>query len=316
MNKISIIVPVYNTQDHLRKCIDSIREQSYENLEIIIVDDGSTDNSLNIMKELQALDNRIVVLTQENKGVSAARNYGLKVATGKFIQFVDSDDFLDPDCCLKMVSAIKEYDLCVCGMQEVEGNIVIKQKKMRTLKISNNQSMKSDIFECLKADLLHSPVNKLFRKELIDFFYQEDVPMGEDILFNMDYLEKCKSAIFLPECLYTYVRTSNSASRRFRKDMGDIQCKIYGRLYSFFSGLDEESICWIDEKFFEHMVQLVFKRAIVRRNIKKEDRLFSIKQGLDNELFRNLLHRYKVNTIKNAIWVLLIKTKLIYVVVI
>ena len=108
MKKISVIVPVYNTEEYIEKCINSITGQTYKNLEIIVVNDGSTDNSLNILKSLQSKDSRIRIINQENKGVSAARNTGLDNTTGEYIAFVDSDDYLEKNMYEKMLKYMGE----------------------------------------------------------------------------------------------------------------------------------------------------------------------------------------------------------------
>ena len=95
--KVSVIIPVYNTENYLRECLDSVLAQTLREIEVICVDDGSTDNSLNILKEYQNKDTRIVVLTQENRSAGAARNYGLSIAKGKYLSFLDSDDFFDKE---------------------------------------------------------------------------------------------------------------------------------------------------------------------------------------------------------------------------
>jgi len=95
--KITIIIPVYNTEKYVEKCIESIINQTYKNLEIIIVNDGSTDNSYNICKKYCEIDERIILLTQDNQGLSVARNNALDIATGKYVEFVDSDDWIELD---------------------------------------------------------------------------------------------------------------------------------------------------------------------------------------------------------------------------
>ena len=106
--KISIIIPVYNSAKYLRKCLNSIINQTFDNIEIICINDGSTDNSLSIINEYAKIDSRIKVYTIENKGVSAARNYGILVATGEYIGFVDSDDYIDLNYYEEMMKQIKE----------------------------------------------------------------------------------------------------------------------------------------------------------------------------------------------------------------
>ena len=116
-NKISVIVPVYNTEDYLEKCIRSIMNQTYKNLEIITINDGSTDNSLSILENLKKEDDRIIIINQENMGVSKARNKGLDYATGEFIGFVDSDDFLEEDMYDIMIKHLIEENADLCRIK-------------------------------------------------------------------------------------------------------------------------------------------------------------------------------------------------------
>ena len=118
-DKISVIIPVYNTELYLRRCLESVINQTYTNLQIIIIDDGSTDNSLKICTEYAQNDNRLIVYSQNNSGVSAARNKGLDMATGDYIAFVDSDDFIENDMFAKLLNTMvnNEADIIVCGIK-------------------------------------------------------------------------------------------------------------------------------------------------------------------------------------------------------
>ena len=109
---VSIVVPVYNTEKYIRECLNSLIQQSYSHIEIIAVDDGSTDNSLCLLKELSAKDNRLKVFSQSNQGVSAARNLGLSKATGTYIMFVDADDWIDLSTIEECLQAIEDADVC------------------------------------------------------------------------------------------------------------------------------------------------------------------------------------------------------------
>ena len=116
-NLISIIVPIYNSENYIKKCLDSILAQTYSNLEVILIDDGSTDNSYNICKDYQKKDNRIVLLQQKNAGVSRARNHGLEVAKGEYIGFVDSDDYIEPEMYEILLNSIIESNskIAICN---------------------------------------------------------------------------------------------------------------------------------------------------------------------------------------------------------
>ena len=113
-DKISVIIPIYNTEKYLPRCIESIIKQTYDNIEIILVNDGSTDQSSKICKKYSRIDNRVVLIEQDNKGAAAARNTGLRHATGNYIGWVDSDDYIEPDMFEKMLDCIHKENADAC----------------------------------------------------------------------------------------------------------------------------------------------------------------------------------------------------------
>ena len=170
MEKISIIVPIYNVEKYLEKCIKSILSQTYKNLEIILVDDGSPDKCGMICDKYKEIDDRIIVIHQENKGLSGARNTGLKNANGKYVCFIDSDDYINEH----MIETLYENliktgsDISICDFFQVKENENIKIKKIENaVKIMNKQ-------ECLKKLLYHKykldivTWNKLYKQELFN----------------------------------------------------------------------------------------------------------------------------------------------------
>lgn len=134
--KVSIIIPVYNTQKYLKRCINSIIDQTYSNLEIFLINDGSTDNSLEICKEYEKIDERIFIISGENHGVSYARNIGIRKATGEYLYFADSDDYLETDAIEKMIQGFEKADceLIIAGYNEVENEEKIVKKKLGEVK--------------------------------------------------------------------------------------------------------------------------------------------------------------------------------------
>ena len=114
MSKISIIIPMYNAKEYIARCLESVINQSFNNIEIIIVNDGSTDKSLEICRKYAEVDERIVILNKENNGVSVARNQGMNVATGEYIMFVDSDDWIDESMCQDLYKRISECHADIC----------------------------------------------------------------------------------------------------------------------------------------------------------------------------------------------------------
>lgn len=209
--KISIIIPVYNSAKYLRKCLNSIINQTFDNIEIICINDGSTDNSLSIINEYAKIDSRIKVYTIENKGVSAARNYGILVATGEYIGFVDSDDWIDKDFYEKLYDAIKSEhaDIAVGEIKRVN-----KFWQNYHLKI-NGKHVTENINE--KVKLCNMPDkcyvwNKLYKSEMLknsDIRFEEGI-IYEDILFTLQILNYSKKLVTVPGTLYYYLRHTNS----------------------------------------------------------------------------------------------------------
>lgn len=193
---VSVIVPVFNAEKYLATCLDSLLAQTYECLEIILVDDGSTDASGVICDEYARRDTRVRVFHKENGGVSSARNKGLGVAGGEFVMFLDSDDWMHPEMCEVMLSemAMKNADCVVCGCEETGGSHWSPKHSLVYTKLDD---FKQDFPTLLGTELLSPVWNKIFKKNLISKTFPEDVSFGEDLIFNLDYFKNCSSFSFL-----------------------------------------------------------------------------------------------------------------------
>ena len=190
MSRITIIVPCYNAQNYLHRCIDSILTQNYIDIELLLVDDGSTDNSGTICDEFAKYDKRVRVFHKKNGGVSLARNLGLDNSLGEYIMFVDSDDYMLPGMLEVMLSTLesKTTDLVVCGTTETGGGY---WRPIADVDYSINQ-LKENFVSLLHTELLSPPWNKIYKKEIIGSNrFCEDISFGEDLLFNIQYWEKC-----------------------------------------------------------------------------------------------------------------------------
>lgn len=196
MNLISIIIPVYNAEKYINRCIKSIINQSYLELEIIVVNDGSTDNSLSICETLATQDNRIKVISQDNGGVSKARNTGLRSAKGEYVMFLDSDDYMLPDMCKTMLDVLhsKQADCVICGIQEPEGGLWCPQ---RNIDYSTLEDFKRDFIYQLNTELLSPCWNKIFKRQFITNLFNEEISFGEDLIFDLEYLNNCSSLSFI-----------------------------------------------------------------------------------------------------------------------
>lgn len=213
MENVTIIVPVYNAEQYLKACLDSIVSQTYRNIEIFLIDDGSTDNSGIICDEYAMKDKRIRVFHNENKGVSYSRNLGISKATSKYLLFVDSDDVIEKEYVYDLVRPIekKDYDLVVCNRVD----IFLPENKKKEIVI--NQELLSGNFQndyYLLIELLKAPYTKLYKKEIIDKYnirFPIGVSSSEDQRFNFLYFEHVKKYTFINKCLYKYFRRDNNS---------------------------------------------------------------------------------------------------------
>ena len=211
---LSVIIPVYNTAPYLERCVSSIRKQSYQTLEIICVDNNSTDDSLALLQQFASEDSRIVVLEQKKQGVSAARNMGIQNAHGEYITFVDSDDAIDPEMYSTLVQILEkeQVDIAHCGY--------------RRYQLDGSYRDISGTGECIKEDkwqainhllrgekYIGSLCNKVYRKELFSTLeMDETVAFNEDFLLNYQLFAAAETMVFLDEPLYLYYIRSESAT--------------------------------------------------------------------------------------------------------
>lgn len=208
--KISVIVPVYKVEPYLRKCLDSIVGQTYENLEIILIDDGSPDNCGAICDEYAARDERIKVIHQENGGVSSARNVGLNLATGEWIAWVDPDDWIETDMLQYLLEGALRYgaDIAICGMRKTGEytSLVFQYKEERML--DREQALR-ELLENKSMTL--SCCDKLTKRTLWEGLRFSDLKIGEDLLAMGRLLDRADAVVCLPEIKYNYLTRPESA---------------------------------------------------------------------------------------------------------
>ena len=208
--KISVIVPVYNVEQYLERCIDSIINQTYTNLEIILVNDGSTDNSGKLCDELAKKDERIRVIHKENGGLSDARNRGIDEAESDLVGFIDSDDYIDSDMYEVLLKNLNntDADLSMCALYDVYNNTPEAQvTNKETWELSSEQAIKM----VMEAKILSvTAVNKLYRKSLFSDLKFEVGKIAEDAFIMIKLLDKCKKIVATNEKKYYYVHRENS----------------------------------------------------------------------------------------------------------
>lgn len=218
MAEVSIIVPVYNVEKYLHRCVDSILQQTFKDFELILVDDGSPDNCGKICDEYAAKDSRVTVIHKANGGVSSARNAGLDVATGKYIMFCDSDDVVKPLWCEVMLySSLGKPSVFVCCNVE-RFNIDSDFKGDCIENISEINVVETDFFNIYRKGISAYCVNKIYERSIIDSYglrFDDSCSFGEDAIFNAEYAKHCSSFIYIDAKLYVYIQYPNSLGHRY-----------------------------------------------------------------------------------------------------
>ena len=239
---ITIIVPVYNTSLYLSRCVASLVQQSYSDLEIILVDDGSTDGSGHLCDQLAEKDSRIVVIHKKNAGQGLARNNGIERSHGEYLAFVDSDDYMEPDSYLKVICKMKEAhaDLCAFGylQQDSSGNECFRVK-ISDKSYSGEEIRKKFVLhffgDSMEEEELRgvSSCMSVYRRNIISKydirFQSEREVFSEDTLFNLDYCYYAGSVITISDVLYHYCLKEDSFTKGYqenRLELTDQFCRI------------------------------------------------------------------------------------------
>ena len=202
---VSVIIPVYNAEKFLEDSINSVINQTYKNIEIILVDDGSDDGSASICKSFCEKDVRVKYFYKANGGASSSRNYGIEKAEGYYITFVDSDDKMICNCVERMVEATEstQSDLCVCGYEVLKAGGKMENPAPSDI-ISGQKNIANYFSKHFLKGVTSSVWGKLYKKEMIYKKFNTDFIMGEDILFNLEYIRNISKCCVIEECLYQY----------------------------------------------------------------------------------------------------------------
>lgn len=240
---VSIIVPVYNAEQYLKRCINSLLNQKYKNIEVILINDGSNDNSGKTCDEFALQYKNVKVIHQKNAGPSFTRNRGIDVAKGEYIQFVDSDDYIEPDMTQKMVDSLsKNVELVICGYKStflVGGNNVFRNNRCPIEGKYKFSEFMSHFSELFRNTLINPLWNKLYITNLIrknNVRFKENIKIGEDLLFNLEYFKACDNVIVIDESLYNYlIISNNSLTNSFNKEYFRNQQMLFEILREFLS---------------------------------------------------------------------------------
>lgn len=256
---ISVIVLVYNNAKYVRKCLNSILKQTYENLEVIVINDGSTDRSIKIINQMASKDKRITVIDRENRGTYQSRLEGYKLAKGKFIMYVDSDDYIEKNMIEIMYGYMLEYktDVVQCQYKILKNNkIEIPRSILNRNVLMDIDSLEPQFFDLLYKTLRCNQIWKqLIRKSKMKNISKinRNLIYGEDLACNLKIYKEMKSILFIPDELYVYNINNDGIARKkeeylVRRKLEDAMF-VYYELYSSIKEFDVK-----DKKFYKKLV--------------------------------------------------------------
>lgn len=208
--KISIVVPVYNASKTLCRCIDSIMSQDFTDFELILIDDGSSDNSFEICQEYAQKDSRIISIHQENAGPSTARNHGILIAKGEFINFIDSDDYVESDylASFEMLNLSEEIDIVFCGMVADYKNGTKHAMRLPVMQCMGKDNIAAFVYKIHSLGMIGWVCNKIYRTHIIkenNLSFDSSIRIREDQIFTLEYLHYIKGAKSTDAAKYHYV---------------------------------------------------------------------------------------------------------------
>lgn len=293
---ISVIVPVYNAEKYLDKCITSLLNQTYKKIEIILVNDGSTDNSLSICNKYKLSDDRITVINKKNGGASSARNAGIKVANGDYIMFADADDYADQSWCnsfaAKQIDYAGYFVLSDISWIDSKGDIYSQHGK-----INYDEIQLKDYYELVLNKVFNQPYNKIYDKGILykhNILFDESLEIGEDINFNLDYLQFCKGLFFINECLYNYYEDrENSLCHKYYANLFEINKITYEHNLLLFKMFN------VEQKYYDLLINGYFGSHLdcldreMHNSKTKKEMFFKINHILKSSSFDECLRKCK-----------------------
>jgi len=327
MERISVIVPVYNVERYLERCVASIQNQTYRDLEIILVDDGSPDRCPELCEELKQKDPRIKVVHKENGGLGYARNSGLEVATGAYVTFVDSDDWISRTHIANLYEAAEKYgaDAAIGAHTNVsaEGEQVVRPSQLPE-KLYEGQAITDEILLPLigpdvgivrDVQLESSCCMNLYRMDLIRahglrFVSERDV-VSEDMFFNIDFFCVSDRVAVTKEVGYFYCWNQESISRKYDPKRVDRTHKFYAELKRVLRdrGLAERAGCRVERAYLMNIRFAI--RHIVRSDLPRKEKLRQIRGVLESDITQKALDAYPIQTFVPAmrLWAELMRRK-------
>lgn len=318
MPLVSVIIPVYNAEKYIRFTLESVKRQTFQRFEVLIIDDGSTDNSASICNQYVMEDNRFKLIRKTNGGVSSARNLGIDQARGKYIYFMDSDDRVEStllEVCLKPLEELN-VDMVIFGMSfdiEKKGRVINHIIKTYSEKILCSENWKNEFIELYENNYISSMCNKIIKKELLDLYkirYDEKITNYEDLIFSISCINRCKNIQIISSCFYHYIlRDELGMSRKYKEGLSSMIPKLIRKLKCVYNecGFSEKVMSYM-EVDLQRMLWLGISN-ICRSDMNLRDKACEIRTLCENPWIKENLSFKKNGNIFNDINLLLLSRK-------
>ncbi len=325
---VSVVVPVYNAARTLEKCVDSLTSQIFDDVEILLINNGSTDNSLDVCKEIAEKDSRIKVIDISEKGVSAARNRGIEFATGEFVTFVDADDWIDPDVCKLFadLNAKHNYDLfCYSAQYHKKGKITTTHlfgKDIELLSQNQKEELQIKVF-APQAPIFDYKTNTRFAGSAWGKFYKREILLNnnlrfatetiisEDVLFNTLSLDYFHRIGYTKQCFYHYEQSEDSAQNRYRPNSGKYFIFVVKKIQEWLQNTGKDQR-FVDAAncLFVHYLFGILKEDLCHKDNETPyaEKLEYLQKILSEDIWNNIIETAKMNYFstpeKILIWLL------------
>lgn len=325
MPEISIIVPVYNLEKTLLRGVESILKQTFTDFELILINDGSTDNSIEVCREIEKRDDRVLVIDKNNEGAGLTRNRGIELAKGKYIAFFDGDDVIENNMLDIMYSTIEEtkVDLVICNFNIVrqDNSLNVRVKMSQDCLVNSKEKCRETYIDLLEIGLMTSPWNKLYRKSIINKnnIRFTDLKRGQDAVFNGMYYDCINSYKIIKTPLYNYYsNTIELEWMKFPEDYFDI-CKQINRVYTdlviSWGEMNKKNKEFLSTYFINDVISCIFYSFNPKLNFKLKDQKKYIFNLINDSCTIEALKYNRPKNFYKKIMHFLIKNKLIYFII-
>lgn len=308
MAKVSVIVPVYNAEKYLKRMVDSLRNQEEKDIEIILINDGSTDKSYELMKEFANKDNRISIYTQENKGVASTRNRGISLAKGEYIYFADADDFVYKEAISTLLYYAKKYNVNYVRMAHIRdisnsNGKILSGKIYSDVTLVSKEDYRQKVFDIfLKTYQLNQLWSCIIKKSILtenSILFDDGSFFAEDFVFSLRVFMHLESALFIPDAYYYYINNPNSITTKV--DFESLKRKVneaaknYSYLFTFFQHFEMNKEKEINKRVTKEVVCCIKPIYSLTAKCSKKQRIELIKYAketlskynIKNKLLKN-----------------------------